>query len=299
MSHPTKIWIIAGPTASGKTSLSIEVAKAFKTEIINFDSRQLYQEMNIGVARPSEEELTQIKHHLVGSHSVTDNVNAQSFRDHALDCLNDVVTRTGSAVLVGGTGLYLKALLHGFDTLPKTSTETRVQMELKYQSHDLESLLKDIHNIDPLASNHFDVQNTARVKRIWEILHESPKPLSEHFQGNQTPFPYPFKVLYIDMPRNELYCRINQRVDKMIALGLEKEVRILLPFKDLSPLKTLGYSEFFDYFDGHRNLDDTIYLIKQKTRNYAKRQLTWFRNQQEGIWDSSENLLSFINKTLA
>jgi tRNA dimethylallyltransferase len=172
-------------------------------------------------------------------------------------------------------------------------------MELKYQSHGLESLLHDIHHIDPLASNHFDVQNTARVKRIWEILHESPKPLSEHFQGNQTPFPYPFEVLYIDVPRDELYNRINQRVDKMIAQGLENEVRDLLPFKDLSPLKTLGYSELFDYFDGHRNLDDTVSLIKQKTRNYAKRQLTWFRNQQEGIWDSSQNLLSFINKTSA
>ncbi len=299
MSHPTKIWIIAGPTASGKTSLGIEIAKVFKTEIINFDSRQLYQEMNIGVARPSVEELTQIKHHLVGSHSVTEPINAQSFRELALASLNDVVSRTGSAVLVGGTGLYLKALLHGFDTLPKTSIETREQMELKYQSHGLESLLHDIHHIDPLASNHFDVQNTARVKRIWEILHESPKPLSEHFQGNQTPFPYPFEVLYIDMPRNELYNRINRRVDQMIAQGLENEVRDLLPFKDLSPLKTLGYSELFDYFDGHRNLVDTVSLIKQKTRNYAKRQLTWFRNQQEGIWDSPENLLSFIKNTTA
>ncbi|MGB0269861.1 MAG: tRNA (adenosine(37)-N6)-dimethylallyltransferase MiaA, partial [Bacteroidia bacterium] len=230
MSQHTKIWIIAGPTASGKTSLGIEVAKVFKTEIINFDSRQLYQEMNIGVARPSAEELTQIKHHLVGSHSVTEPINAQSFRELALASLNDVVSRTGSAVLVGGTGLYLKAVLHGFDTLPKSSTETREQMELKYQSHGLESLLHDIHHIDPLASNHFDVKNTARVKRIWEILHESPKPLSEHFQGNQTPFPYPFEVLYIDMPRNELYNRINRRVDKMIAEGLENEVRDLLPF---------------------------------------------------------------------
>jgi tRNA dimethylallyltransferase len=299
MSHPTKIWIIAGPTASGKTSLGIEVAKEFKAEIINFDCRQLYQEMNIGVARPSEEELTQIKHHLVGSHSVTAPINAQSFRNHALDCLNDVVSRTGSAVLVGGTGLYLKALLHGFDSLPKTSAETREKMELKYQFHGLDGLLQDIHEVDPLASNHFDVQNTARVKRIWEILHESPKPLTEHFQGKQTPFPYPFKVLYIDMPRNDLYYRINQRVDRMIDQGLEKEVRSLIPFKDLSPLKTLGYSDFFDYFDGHRNLNDTISLIKQKTRNYAKRQMTWFRNQQEGIWDTSENLLSFIKNTPA
>jgi len=299
MSQHTKIWIIAGPTASGKTSLGIEVAKVFKTEIINFDSRQLYQEMNIGVARPTLEELTQIKHHLVGSHSVANPINAQSFRDHALACLNEVVSRTGSAVFVGGTGLYLKALLHGFDSLPKTSAETREKMELKYQSQGIAGLLHDIHEVDPLASNHFEIKNTARVKRIWEILHESPKPLSEHFKGNQTPFPYPFEVLYIDMPRDELYDRINQRVDKMIAQGLENEVRDLLPFKDLSPLKTLGYSEFFDYFDGQRNLDDTVSLIKQKTRNYAKRQLTWFRNQQEGIWDSSQNLLSFINKTSA
>lgn len=295
MGHPNKIWIIAGPTASGKTCLGIEIAKTFKTEIINFDSRQLYQEMNIGVARPTAEELTQTKHHLIGSHSVTDAINAQSFRDCALACLNHVVSRTGSAVLVGGTGLYLKALLHGFDALPKTSTETRDQMELKYQSYGLEGLLQDIQNIDPLACNHFDVQNTARVKRIWEILHESPKPLSKHFQGNQTPFPYSYQVLYIDMPRADLYDRINLRVDRMIDQGLEKEVRSLVPFKDLSPLKTLGYSEFFDYFDGHRNLDDTVSLIKQKTRNYAKRQMTWFRNQQEGIWDSPENLLSFIH----
>jgi tRNA dimethylallyltransferase len=299
MSHPTKIWIIAGPTASGKTRLGIEVATALNTEIINFDSRQLYEEMNIGVARPSIEELTQIKHHLVGSHSVANPINAQSYRDHALVCLKEVVSRTGSAVFVGGTGLYLKALLHGFDSLPKTSAETREKMELKYQSQGIAGLLHDIHEVDHLASNHFEVKNTARVKRIWEILHESPKPLSEHFKGAQTPFPYSYQVLYIDMPRATLYDRINQRVDRMIDEGIEKEVHSLIPFKDLSPLKTLGYSEFFEYFDGHRNLNDTISLIKQKTRNYAKRQLTWFRNQQEGIWDSPENLLSFITKTTA
>lgn len=297
MSKKPKIWIVAGATASGKTSLGIQMAQEFNSEVINFDSRQVYRELNIGVARPSENELSTVPHHLIGTQSIHQSLNAQSFAELALEKVTEVVERSQTAILVGGTGLYLKALLYGFDDLPETSSVTREQMENRFRSSGLLGLWEDIQTMDPEAIQQVDSNNTARVKRTWEILTQSGKTLHDLYEGKQHIFPFNYEVLCIDMPREMLYERINLRVDAMITDGFLDEANELHSFKGLNPLRTLGYKELFEHIEGVRDWAFTIELIKQKTRNYAKRQLTWFRNQENCVWDSQENLIRYIRNS--
>jgi tRNA dimethylallyltransferase len=280
-----KVIVVAGPTASGKTALSIEIAQKLNTEIINCDSRQLYQELNIGVARPTREELNAVKHHFVAEFSIFSPVSAGSFANIARLILHSIVKEKGTVVVCGGTGLYLKALLHGFDELPEVDIEIRQKVNRIYENEGTPALIQAIEQLDSEAVNSQMRQNPARLKRTLELLWQSPgKKLVDLRKNQEKLLPYPTDIICINHQKEALYARINERVDQMIEAGLKKEARELFPHKHLESLKTVGYSEFFRHFEGELNEEECINLIKQHTRNYAKRQVTWFKNQTPAMW---------------
>ena len=280
-----KVIVVAGPTASGKTALSIEIAQKLNTEIINCDSRQLYQELNIGVARPTREELNAVKHHFVAEFSIFSPVSAGSFSSAARLMLHRIVKEKGTVVVCGGTGLYLKALLHGFDDLPEVNSEIRQKVNRIYENEGIPALIQAIEQLDSEAVNSQMRQNPARLKRTLELLWQSPgKKLVDLRKNQEKLLPYPTDIICINHQKEALYARINERVDQMIEAGLKKEARELFPYKHLESLKTVGYSEYFRHFEGELNEEECINLIKQHTRNYAKRQVTWFKNQTPARW---------------
>lgn len=275
------VFVIGGPTASGKTTLAIELAEKLQTEIVSADSRQCYHEMCIGVARPSAEELSRIPHHFIASHSVHDSLSAGWYETFALQVVQDILQRTGSAVVVGGTGLYLKALIHGLDAIPPIDARVRKTIQDAFQQHGLVWLQQESSLADPVGYQQVDQQNPARLIRLLEFFRCHGRPLSQFRTAHKKHRPFPMRCYYLNPDRPLLYQRINQRVDAMLQAGLESETRALYPFKHLPALQTVGYSEFFSYFDGVHNFSTCVQLIKQHTRNYAKRQLTWFRHQEE------------------
>ena len=288
-----KVIVIAGPTASGKTALALKWAERLGTEIINFDSRQIYQELRIGVARPEELELAQIPHHFMGSHSIESPMNAAKFSELARAKALELIEKYGSVVLVGGTGLYLNAFLNGLDEFPEVSPELRQEVNDLYEADGISGISLALYALDPNAFEWVQKDNPARLMRALEITKASGKPVSEWRKNEGVPFSHPAKVWAIEVPRKQLYERINARVDEMVAQGLEAEVKGLLAYKDLPVMRTVGYSEYFDYFDGKLSQEQAVSLIKQKTRNYAKRQITWFKNKTSSEWldlNSLENL---------
>ncbi|MFM2156640.1 MAG: tRNA ((37)-N6)-dimethylallyltransferase MiaA [Bacteroidota bacterium] len=278
MSQPTLI-IVGGPTASGKTALAIEIAKHFNTEIISADSRQCFREMNIGTAKPSEEECAQIKHHFIDELSVTDNVNAGVFCDYAHQKITALSQTKSCIVVTGGTGLYIKALLEGLDDLPPIPEDFRSALKLEYLTKGLTFFTEELKQKDPDHYAKVDLNNPSRVIRAIELIRFTGQPYSSLINKKEPIKKYPSINLCIDLPREILYERINLRVDKMIENGLVREVESLIPYRNHSSLHTVGYSELFDFFDGNSTLEEAIELIKQHSRNYAKRQLTWFKNQ--------------------
>lgn len=293
MNQPVVI-VIGGPTASGKTKAAIEVAKALNTQIINSDSRQVYSELNIGVAKPDAQELAAAPHQLVSSVSIHQNFTTGDFERTALQLIAEITAQQPYVVLSGGTGLYLNALIHGMDTLPPIATELRNKVNALQTQLGNGGLADYLLSLDANAAEFVALDNPARVKRAIELVLTSQQPLSQLYKGQKTK--RPFKVLgyYLNPSRDWLYNRINARVDAMIAAGLESEARNLYPYKHLNALQTVGYTEFFDYFDGKISLETCIEKIKQHSRNYAKRQLTWFKNQTEFKPVESANLLSTI-----
>lgn len=290
-----RVIVVAGPTASGKTALAIEIARRLNTEIINCDSRQLYKELNIGVARPSIEELNTVKHHFVAEFSIFSPLSAGSFGRQAREKIAEIINKTGTAVVCGGTGLYLKALLNGFDDLPPISTEIRDKVNLIYTAEGIEGLKKSIQLLDLQAVNNVNSLNQARLKRTLEILLSNPgKKLSDLHQKNEKPLPYPVHIFCINHEKQLLYARINKRVDEMVSAGLKDEAFELYPYQNMDVLKTVGYSEYFSHFSGELNETECIDLIKQHTRNYAKRQITWFKNQTAATWIEPEQPIDGI-----
>lgn len=290
MKKANQVYVVAGPTASGKTALAIHWAQQLKTEIINFDSRQVYHELRIGVARPLLEELSAVTHHLVASHSIQNPLNAASFAAKAREIALDCIARNGSVVLVGGTGLYLNAFLEGLDEFPPLAPEMRVEIQALFDQEGIEGLTNALLALDPAALEWVQKDNPARLMRALEITKASGLPVSEWRKNKGEKFPFEAKIIAIDRERKELYDRINKRVGSMLNEGLEAEVRGLLEYQDLPVMKTVGYQEFFDHFDGKNTYEQTISLIKQKTRNYAKRQITWFKNKSNTEWISPEKL---------
>lgn len=269
--------LVAGPTAVGKTRKAIELALQYQTEIISADSRQCYREMNIGVARPTPEELAAVPHHFIASHSIHDNLNAAWYEKYALDKVIELFTRHTVVVMVGGTGLYIKAFMEGLDEIPETDPAIRAAIIHGYEENGLTWLQEQVKQNDPLFFAQGENQNPHRLMRALEVVRSTRKSILSFRKGEKAQRPFDIKMLVMDLPRPQLYERIDQRVDEMVNAGLEEEARGLYAFRHLSALQTVGYQEWFDNFDGKTSREEAIALIKQHTRNYAKRQGTWFR----------------------
>ena len=268
-----RLIVIAGPTAVGKTELTIRLAQYFETEIISCDSRQLYKELKIGVARPSDKELKAAKHHFIASHSIHDEYNAGKYAREVNELLKKLFTQHDVVIMTGGTGLYIKAATEGLDLLPTKNEKLREQLNYILETEGLAALKSVAKSMD-LVDTELDFDNPVRLMRAIEIKEGESNPT----EAVQVP-KYETTYLYLDRDRDELYSRINKRVDTMLAMGLEDEARTVHDYKDLNALHTVGYKEMFSYFDGEWTYEHTVEKIKQHTRNYAKRQLTWFRNQ--------------------
>jgi tRNA dimethylallyltransferase len=278
--------LITGPTASGKTSLALQTAQHYKTEIISADSRQCFIEMNIGVAKPSPEELAAVPHHFINSHSIHDDVNAATFAKYASEAAERIFQTHDVLVLAGGTGLYIKAFLEGLDDIPAIPSFVRDNVLHQYEEKGLQWLQDEIRATDPKFFAEGEIKNPQRLMRALEVKLGTGKSIKDFHSSSGAGASEKYNVVKyaIDVPREQLYENINDRVDKMIADGLVNEVRSLLPFRNLNALQTVGYSELFDYFDEKINLDEAVDKIKQNTRNYAKRQLTWLRKDTELHW---------------
>lgn len=285
-----------GATASGKTSLAISLANQFHTEIISADSRQFYKELSIGTAKPTPEELSQAPHHFVGNKSIHETYSAGDFEKDALRKLDELFLEKDIVVMVGGSGMYIDAVCKGFDPLPKATEALRQTIIARYQEEGISYLQEKIKVLDPILYASVDIQNPQRLMRALEVIETTGKPFSEFHKQEVKPRNFRIVTIGIDLPREVLYRRINQRVDEMIQLGLENEVRQFVVQKNAYALRTVGYSEFFDYFEGKQSLPVAMELIKQHTRNFAKRQLTWFRRNTEIIWVDPKNELAIFAK---
>ena len=271
-----KLIIVQGPTASGKTALSIALAKHFNTEIISGDSRQFYQEMIIGTARPSIEELSMVKHHFISSHSIKNEFNTADFSREARVLCANLFESKDHVILVGGSGMYLDALTFGLDEIATDET-IRKSLNQIFELEGLAVLVDELREKDPEYCLSADLKNPVRVIRALEVIRMTNQPYSSLRKGFKNDLPYDIVRFSIAWNREDLYDRINLRVDEMITNGLVEEVKGLQEFQSLSPLKTLGYSEIFKVLDNKCLLETAIENIKQHTRNYAKRQMTWLR----------------------
>lgn len=277
---------IAGPTAVGKTDVAIQIAEWLQTEIISFDSRQFYKELKIGAAPPSPEELSRVPHHLVGHLSVKDDYNAGDFEKEALAKLDKIFETHDTAVLVGGSGLYMRILTDGFDEMPDIPAEVREKLNTELSEKGLEALANELQETDPEYYTTVDKQNPQRVIRALEVIRSTGNTYTSYRQGSKTERPFNITKIGLDLPREKLYERINLRVDKMMEAGLEQEVKQLLPYRNQNSMQTVGYKELIRYFDGEIDLATAVEEIKKNSRRYAKRQLTWFRREKDVEWFS-------------
>jgi tRNA dimethylallyltransferase len=276
--------IIAGPTAVGKTSVAIQLAKHFNTEIISADSRQCYKEMNIGVARPSLQELSQVPHHFIASHSINEKVDAVVFEKYALNKLSGLFQKHDVIVMVGGTGLYIKAFCEGMDEMPEVPEAIRQAIIENFESKGIEWLQQQLKENDPEFYAKGEIKNPQRMMRALEIKQATGQSILALRSGNKTQRDFNIIKLGLELTKEELHRNIHARVDKMIEAGLVEEVKVLLPFKKLNALQTVGYSEIFEYLDDTISLKKGIENIKTNTRQYAKRQMTWFKKDKEMKW---------------
>lgn len=286
--------IITGPTASGKTQLAIEVARELKTEIISFDSRQFYKEISIGTAKPTIEQLAQVPHHFIGNISIHDEYNAGKYEKDSIEIIEKLFIKNKYVVLTGGSGMYLDAVLYGFDELPLIGDTVREKLNLLYNEDGLKALQTMLAKLDPEYYHSVDLNNPHRLMRALEVALSTGIPYSQHRKGKVKERSFKSVLFGIDIKRDELYLRINARVDKMIEQGLLEEVKSIYPYKQVNALQTVGYRELFNYLNGTTNLETAINLIKQNTRHFAKRQMTWLRKYDEMIWLKPQNLLQEI-----
>lgn len=294
---------ILGPTAIGKTNVSIDLAKYFDTDIISCDSRQFYKEMRIGTAVPSDEELNQAKHHFIQHISILDDYSVGDYEKDALAKINELFKRKNQLILTGGSGLYQKAVLEGLDHFPQVDKRIRRSLNETYQKQGLKPLQDQLKEKDPDYFEVVDQQNPHRLIRALEICIGTDQPFSSFINKNKQANRN-FKVIKIGLTadRQVIYDRIEKRVDKMFADGLPEEAQSLYAYWDLNALQTVGYKELFDHFDGSISLDDAKAAIKKNTRRYAKRQLTWLRNKDRDInWFSPDDISAmkmYINEKI-
>ena len=288
-----RVIIIAGPTASGKTDLAIQLAQHFDTDIISADSRQCFRELNIGVAKPSQAQLAAVHHYFINSHSITENISAADFERYALDATENIFQKSDTAIMCGGTGLYIKAFCEGLDAIPDADPAIKEAIVAGFAAHGIEWLQQTIKEEDPLFFEKGESQNPHRLMRALEVKLSTGKSILELQTSIKQQRPFEIIKVCLDLPREILYDRINRRVDSMMDAGLEEEARALLPNKSLNALQTVGYRELFDYFEGKIFLPRAVELIKQNTRNYAKRQVTWFKKDPDVKWLKPEDVVEY------
>jgi tRNA dimethylallyltransferase len=269
--------VIAGPTASGKTSIAIQLAKHFNTEILSCDSRQLYREMSIGTAKPSAEELESVKHHFINSHSILEDYDAGKYEQDANELLGQLFNNKDVVVMAGGTGLFIKAALEGLDVLPTKSEEIREHWQKIYDAEGVKPLQDHLQTLDPEKFGTMDQYNPQRLIRAIEICEQSGKTHAQLQSSQKKNRPYSVIKIALSIPREKLYQRIDDRVDAMLDQGLLEEVKSLVAHSSQNALKTVGYNEIFDALSGNFTMDEAVDKIKQHSRNYAKRQITWFK----------------------
>lgn len=289
--------VIEGPTASGKTALAVALAKALNTVVLSADSRQFYKELSIGTAKPDQEEMQGIPHYFIDSHLISEPVTAAQFEAEAMSLIQNELVHFPQLILVGGSGLFIDALCVGLDPIP-TDPELQLKLRKELEENGLEPLLEELQEKDPAFFSEVDTQNPVRILRALEVIRLTGKTFSS-WRKKQTP-ERPFEVLrfVIDHPREILYDRINKRVDLMIETGLINEVKSVENYRHLTALQTVGYKEVFDYFDGKYTLEACIEKIKQHTRNYAKRQITWFKRHPESTWLKARNTSEMCSEIL-
>lgn len=287
MERQPKLIVIQGPTASGKTKIAVEVAKHLNTVVISADSRQFYKEISIGTAKPSQDEMAGVNHYFIDSHLLTDEVSAARFATEARELILKELAHLEYIIIVGGSGLFIQALCEGLDTIPHDIILQNKLTE-EWKTNGLTAFIEELQNKDPEYFQLIDRENPLRVIRAIEAMRLSSKTMTELRSGNDKAS---FDTVYYfttDLPREVLYKRINDRVDQMLVLGMENEARSVYDLKHLKSLQTVGYREFFDFFDGKISRESAIDLVKQHSRNYAKRQITWFKSHNLGTVISTE-----------
>lgn len=281
---PKTLLVVVGPTGIGKTALSIQLAKHYKTAIISADSRQFYREMHIGTAVPDKEELQMAPHYFIQHKSIHDTYTVGDFERDALKLLDNLYKNHDLVIMVGGSGLYIDAVLYGMDSFPDIEPSFRETLNNELAQNGLAPLQKELISVDPLYSQKVDMQNPQRILRALEVWRATGKPYSSFLGRKKSSRPFKSVIIGIDAPREVAYQRINERVDTMITAGLLSEVRDLKEFKALNALQTVGYKELFRYLEGHDSLEGAIEEIKKNTRRFAKRQGTWFRKNKSIKW---------------
>ncbi|HLZ15483.1 MAG TPA: tRNA (adenosine(37)-N6)-dimethylallyltransferase MiaA [Cyclobacteriaceae bacterium] len=293
-----KMIVIVGPTAAGKTAAAISIAESLKTEIISADSRQVFQELNIGTAKPSKEELRRVPHHFIGSKSIRENYDAGQYGREALALIHELFKRHDWLVMVGGSGLYIRAVLEGFDEMPEVPDGLREKITDEYQARGMAWLQEEVEKGDPDFFSSVDRQNPQRLLRALELIRASGTSLNSLRTNKRVVLPFDVIKIGLTVPREQLYHRIEVRMDGMIQAGLFKEAEQFHSLKNINALQTVGYREIFGYLDGLYNYDEAIRLLKRNSRRYAKRQLTWFQRDRETTWfKNGDEILKWLTET--
>jgi tRNA dimethylallyltransferase len=294
--------VLTGPTGIGKTKTGIKIAQHFKTEIVSADSRQIFKEMAVGTAVPDIEELKAVKHHFIQTHSIKENYNASRYENEALDVIDSILKTSNLVLLVGGSMLYIDAVCQGIDIMPDADPEIRKMLKDKLENEGLESLRFQLKKLDPDYYNTVDLKNPNRIIHALEISIQTGKPYSSFRSNPNKTRPFSIIKIGLNCDRKKLHNRINARVDQMIDEGLENEARNLYHLKHLNALNTVGYRELFAFFDGETTREKAIELIKRNSRRYARKQLTWFRNDIEMNWFEPEQtgeIITFIENQIS
>lgn len=285
-----RLVVVVGPTGSGKTDLAIALAQHYGAPIVSTDSRQFYRGMPIGTAQPTAQQLRAAEHHFIASHDITQELSCGAYEVEALALLDRLFEQHRTVIAVGGSGLYIKALCEGMDELPQADPELRAALAEQLREEGVAALAERLRTLDPLYYEQVDRSNPARVVRALEVCLQTGRPFSELRLGRRRERSFDIVKIGIEVPREELYERINRRVDAMMAEGLEAEARALYPYRHLNALRTVGYRELFDFFEGRCSRDEAVEAIKCNTRRYAKRQMTWFRRDGEIRWFRRDDL---------
>lgn len=294
-----RLIVVVGATASGKTDLSIALARYYNAPIISTDSRQVYKGLPIGTAYPSEEQLQMVEHHFIGELELTENFNCGEYEKQALERLEKLFEKHETVMAVGGSGLYIRALCEGMDDLPEADEALRAELMSRLQNEGLDSLLAQLKELDAEFYEVVDRQNPARVMRALEVCLASGCKYSQLRKSERKERDFQIVKVGITMPREQLYDRINRRVDIMVEAGLEAEARAVLPYRNCNSLRTVGYVEMFDYFDGKTTFEQAVELIKRNSRHYAKRQITWFGRDKDIVWfnrGEEEQIVKYIDE---